>query len=291
MPVKVTDLDRKLFKNIPPECPPAPEGKETFQIYMANALLDKLELMSVMGHYEDIIDLMISDYEKTGLAATEGIYRFPVQQSHPDHSQGGEELAKLYLNGYFGSMGTRWRYDEKWKGRERPSHKRFAEWLKTMDNAGPYIPKCVCSDTIGDFVSMLFLALLFTLGAVILWLLLLKPELVLSWLPLGDALQDFLQEFMPVVGWLPAVTFGIISLFLLGAAFGRLSDLFHYHSIRGEREYRLKEYTKAYKEALGYVRLRQLFCQHITGKENKELARLQQLVEKHAKDYVQWIKW
>ncbi|MBE5801010.1 MAG: hypothetical protein E7319_01860 [Clostridiales bacterium] len=285
-----TELDRKLFKNIPPNCPSPAEGQVTFHDYMAEHIADSWLLIDKMVWYVDIVDLHILGYEKTRLPEEQGIFRFPdpeetiVQKTEKGHIHLTDAF---YLDGYFKEMDMLWQSinsDMKDKPSLLPGIRSQLDQMDANEEA--------VRDTVGGkFLSLLGslgLAVLCALAAFGLYKLI---GISASWGRGAGFLFGLLIGTIPLLSWALMIAGGIGAVGLLLYSLIQLLQLLGLIFSTGKRRKRRKAYWQAYRDALRYVRLRQLFYQHLTGKENKTFRDLQRLVEKKAAPYPNKVKW
>ena len=286
----LTQLDQKLFKNIPPQCPPPAAGQVTFHQFMADRVADGWVMIESIGPFADVIDLYISEYEESGLPEKEGIYRFPdprdtiVRRTEEGHTALTEAF---YLQGYFEKLDELWDAAKIVPENKTILYKAFQSRLDQMD-ANEEALRETAGKAFGTLMKSLLLTVLCAGGA---WLLYHFINISADW-SLGAGFPlSLLLTVLPLISWALMIAAGLGAAALLLYSFVNLFRLLGLIFSAGKRKKRAKAYWKAYREALRYVRLRHLFYQHLTGEESKTLRDMQRTVEKKAAPYLKQLKW
>lgn len=96
---------------------------------------------------------------------------------------------------------------------------------------------------------------------------------------------------IPLLSWAGLIAAGAFGVMYLLSFSRQMGDFFRTVVTVGERKRRRKVFWQAYREALRYIRLRQLFYQHLMGQENHTLQEIQRTVQKMAAPYINQFKW
>ncbi len=288
--MRITELDRKLFKNIPPNCPAPAEGQVTFHSYMAKHIAKGWDLIRISGRFEDIVDVHMHAYEQTGLPQEEGIFRFPDPDATVVNlTVEGEVCLRddFYLKGYFQPVDRLW-------GAARNDLKEMARFLPCLRSSVGQLE--ANEDAVRDTVGGTFLSMLGKLGLAALCALaafglyrLIGPSA--SWS--RDAAFPFslLLGAIPLVGWAGMIGGGIAAAVFLWESLCRLAKLPKLIFSVGKDRKRREAYWQAYRDVLRSLRLRQLLYQHLTGEENKTFRDMQRELEKMVAPYSKEMKW
>ena len=291
--MRITELDRKLFKNIPPHCPPPAEGQVTFHDHLSGQIVEEWDLLNRMGRIDDVIDLCILEYEKSGLPEKQGIFRFPdpadtrIRETEEGYTY---LLDSFYLEHYFDMADNLWNtYNNEemrkiWKFTLYPGIQSKLDQMDADEEA--------VRDTVGSkFLSLLKslgLAVLCAVGAFGFYKLI---GISAAWSREASFPFDLLLGAIPLLSWALMIAGGIGAAGLLLYSLIGLLQLLQSIFTAGKRRKRKKAYWQAYREALRYVRLRQLFYQHLTGKESITFRDMQRMIERKAAPYLHQFKW
>lgn len=291
--MRITELDRKLFKNIPPNCPPPAEGQVTFHDHLSGKIVEKWDLLNMMGPIADVIDLYILEYEESGLPEKQGIFRFPdPKDTHIRETDEGYTclLNSFYLEHYFDKVDVRWNAfsnEEIQKIENFPLYPGIQSKLDQMD---------ADEEAVRDTVGSKFLSLLKNLGLTVLCAVAAFGFYKLigisaAWGRGAGLLMSLVLGTVPLLSWALMIAGGIGAAGLLLYSLIGLLQLLQSIFTAGKRRKRKKAYWQAYREALRCVRLRQLFYQHLTGKESITFRDMQRMIERKAAPYLHQFKW
>lgn len=291
--MRITELDRKLFKNIPPNCPPPAEGQVTFHDHLSGRIVEKWDFLNMMGRIDDLIDLNILEYEESGLPEKQGIFRFPdpadtrIRETEEGYTY---LLNSFYLNHYFDIADNLWKVvnDEEMQKIEKFTlYPGIQSKLDQMD---------ADEEAVRDTVGSKFLSLLKSLGLAVLCAvaafgLYKLIGISAAWSRGASFPFGLLLGAIPLLSWALMIAGGIGAVCLLLYSLVGLFQLLESIFTAGKRRKRRKAYWQAYREALRYVRLRQLFYQHLTGKESITFRDMQRMIERKAAPYIHQFKW
>ena len=291
--MRITELDRKLFKNIPPHCPPPAEGQVTFHDDLSRNIVKNWELFSMIDQIDDLIDLYILEYEKSGLPEKQGIFRFPdPEDTHIRETEEGYThlLNSFYLEYYFDRADLLWNVfnsEEMQKIEKFPLYPGIQSKLDQMD---------ADEEAVRDTVGSKFLSLLKNLGLAVLCAVAAFGFYKLigisaAWSREASFPFDLLLGAIPLLSWALMIAGGIGAAGLLLYSLIGLLQLLQSIFTAGKRRKRKKAYWQVYREALRYVRIRQLFYQHLTGKESITFRDMQRMIERKAAPYLHQFKW
>lgn len=288
--MRPTQLDHKLFKNIPPHCPKPSEGQVTFHSYLAENIAKHWILFENNERFWDILDAEMVSYEETGLPEKEGIYRFPdPKEIVIGHTEDGYRhlTDSFFLNGYFGEMEMLWQIATNETTKNDLVLPHLQSLLKQMDSNEEAV-----KETLGKrFLSLLRTIVLLVLCAAIAfggyWLI----GGSFGWDKKVGFPFSLLVGALPLVGWAAMMVAGLGAVYM---AFASLVEIFRFFQAlltSGKRNKRAKLYWQAYRKALRYVRLRQLFHRDLTGEDHKTFLDMQRYIEKKAEPYRSQFKW